>query len=393
MAKFDFNNSRMARFFSSEINRNYLQEYVNKEGILLSNYDWYLTQGTIATDVKPTDNKGMASFSVKSRELKAATLMNLRAPLGEGYQKEKGGEKWYTATIPDFAADGFRETATERWYKMKMLGEEFGDDADIVDEYTDKLQDLVDSLNSTMTFMTARLASTGELDYTNIARGIQAPLHTANIPKENFKKAGALEWNNENCDVLEQMRKFEEQWRKKYVQYAKVPLLWQMTRDDYENVFLKNKQVKELWQNWAKANYVAFLQNFGPNREMFLKSVVDLIGISPIEIVEEQEQNMRFDGTVETVHGWANGTVVLRPAGNAFSFVRKRMTDKIIFEALGNKMVDVTWATTNNGLGLLRNVTTPNGLYKEFKTDLFLASVPAMLDFPYRWIINITQKG
>lgn len=41
-----------------------------------------------------------------------------------------------------------------------------------------------------MTFMTARLASTGELDYTNIARGIQAPLHTANIPKNNFKKAG-----------------------------------------------------------------------------------------------------------------------------------------------------------------------------------------------------------
>ena len=56
-------------------------------------------------------------------------------------------------------------------------------------------------------------------------------------------------------------------------------------------------------------------------------------------------------------------------------------------------MVDAVWATTNNGLGLLRNMTTPNGMYKEFKTDLFLASVPAMLDFPYRWIINIKEKG
>ena len=207
MGKFNFNDSRMAKFFSSKINRDYLQTYINKEGILRSNYDWYLTQGTIATDVTPTDNKGLATFSVKSRELKAATLMNLRAPLSEGYQKEKGNMNWYTATIPDFAADGFRETATERWYRMKMLGEEFGDDADLVDEYTDKLQDLVDSLNSTMTFMTARLGSTGELDYTNIARGIQAPLHTANIPKNNFKKAGKLEWANENCDILEQMRK------------------------------------------------------------------------------------------------------------------------------------------------------------------------------------------
>ena len=88
MPKFDFNNTRMAKFFSSEINRNYLQEFINREGILRANYDWYLTQGTIATDVTPTDNKGLATFSVKARELKAATLMNLRAPLGEGYQKE-----------------------------------------------------------------------------------------------------------------------------------------------------------------------------------------------------------------------------------------------------------------------------------------------------------------
>ena len=393
MGKFNYNDSRMAKFFSSEINRNYLQEFINKEGIILSNYDWYLSQGTIATDVTPVDNKGLATFSVKARELKAATLMNLRAPLGEGYQKEKGAMQWYAATIPDFAADGFRETATERWYRMKMLGEEFGNDADLVDEYTDKVQDLVDSLNSTMTFMTARLASTGELDYTGIGRGIQAPLHKANIPKSNFKKAGAKAWNDADCDLLHQMQDAEDKWRKKFVQFANVPLVWQMTKNDYNNILLKNKQVKELWDSWAHYNFVAHLQNYDVARSEFLKSLSDLNGISPIEIVDEQEQNIRWDGTVETVKGWADGIAVLRPAGNAFSFQRKKITDKAIFEALGNKMVDVTWATTNNGLGLLRNMVTPNGMYKEFKTDLFLASVPAMLDFPYRWIFDIKTAG
>ena len=73
--------------------------------------------------------------------------------------------------------------------------------------------------------------------------------------------------------------------------------------------------------------------------------------------------------------------------------MRKEILDKRIFDTLGNKLIDVAWAQTNNKLGLLRNMITANGLYQEFKIDLFLASVPAMLDSPYRWIIDITKKG
>lgn len=382
----------MVKFFSSEMNRNYLQEYINREGIIRSNYTWYLTQGSIDPDITPTDNKGVASFTVKQRELQAATLMNLRAPLGDGYQKDKGSLRVFSGTIPDFVGDGFRETATERWYRNRQL-EEFGNDADLVDEWTDKVQDLVDSLDSTMTFMTARFASTGKLDFTGIGRGIQAPLLDAGIPKKNFKKAGTKAWANADCDILAQMQKFESDWRKDNIQFAKVPLLWQMTKSDYDNVFLKNKQVAELWKSWANANYVAFVQNYGVTSEMFLKSVADLYGLSPIEIVDEREQNIRFDGSIEQIQGWADGTVVLRPAGRAFTFLRKEISDKKIFEELGNKLVDVTFAYTNRSLGLLRNMVIANGLYKEFKTDLFMASIPAMLDFPYRWIIDITQAG
>lgn len=393
MAKIDIGNAQLAKFFSGRGNNEYLQKFLNKEGVLRCNYGWYKTQGDIDPNLIPTTSNGDATFKVRSRDLTPATLMSLRAPLAEGHQKDKTGFKWYTASIPDFAADGFRETAMERYHKQNLLQDEFGNDADVVDAYLDKVQDLTDSLDSTMTFLTARAASTAQIDYDKISRGIQEPLYDANVPKENFKKAGTLAWNDANCDILEQMRKMEEDWRKEHIQYKNFPLVWQMTKDDFYNVFLKNKQVAELWQSWAKANYVAYLQNYGPNREMFLKSVADLKGLSLIEIVEEQEQNMRFDGSVEVIHGWANGTVVLRPAGKCFKFMRKEIQDKRIFEALGNKLVEVAWATTNDGLGLLRNMTTANGMFKEFKTDLFLASVPAMLDFPYRWIIDITKKG
>ena len=108
----------------------------------------------------------------------------------------------------------------------------------------------------------------------------------------------------ETATCSEQMRKFEEDWRKENIEYRSVPLVWQMTKNDYNNVFLKNKQIAELYKSWANANFVAVLQNYGPNNAMFLKSVVDLNGLSSIEIVDEVEHNKRFDGTVTEIRGW-----------------------------------------------------------------------------------------
>ena len=393
MAKIDIGVEKLAKFFTGKGNNTYLQKFINRDGVLRCNNGWYLTQGDIDQSLTPTSNNGDATFKVRTRKLNPATLMNLRAPLGEGYQNDNEGFEWYTASIPDFAADGFRETATERYHKMKLLQDEFGNDADLVDAYLDKVQVLYDSLDMTMNYMSAQLSSKGTIDYDKIGRGIQEPLYDAKVPAKNFKKAGKLAWNDPNCDLLEQMRKFEEDWRNENIEYRNVPLVWQMTKNDYNNVFLKNKQVAELYKSWAKANHMAFLQNYGPTREMFLKSVVDLNGLSSIEIVDEVEHNKRFDGTVSEIRGWADGTVVLRPAGKPLRFMRKEILDKRIFDTLGNKLIDVAWAQTNNKLGLLRNMVTANGMFQEFKTDLFLASVPAMLDSPYRWIIDITQKG
>lgn len=392
MAKIDFGTELLAKFFSGRGNSKFLQEYINRDGVLRCNNGWYLTQGDIDPNLTPTSANGDATFKVRTRTLRPATLMNLRAPLGEGYQKDNDGFDWYTASIPDFAADGFRETAVERFHKMEHLRETFGDDAEAVNIYLDNVQNLYDSLDMTMNNLSAQVGSTGFIDYSKLGRGIREELYDAKVPKDNFKKGGLLAWSDTKCDLLEQMRKFEENWRKEHIEYKSIPLVWQMTQDDYNNVFLKNKQVAELYQSWAKANFLAVLQNYGPNQAMFLKSVTDLNGLSSIEIVDEEEYNMKFGGSVEALRGWANGTVVLRPAGKCMRFMRKEILDKRIFDTLGNKLIDVAWATTNNGLGLLRNMTTMNGMYKEFKTDLFLASVPALLDSPYRWIIDITKK-
>lgn len=174
MAKFDFNNSRKARFFSDPENTRYLQKFIDEKDIFHVNYGWYLTQGRIAPDLTPTNYKGVATFTVEASALRASTLANLRAPLAGSFQKDKGELKVYSATIPDFITDGFKETAEERNYREKQF-EEFGNDRDLVIQWRDDVQDLMNSLDMTMNYMTAKLATTGELDYTGIGRGIQAP--------------------------------------------------------------------------------------------------------------------------------------------------------------------------------------------------------------------------
>lgn len=391
MPKFDFNNSRKARFFSDPENTRYLQKFIDKKDIFHVNYGWYLTQGRIAPDLTPTNHKGVATFSVEASALRAATLANLRAPLAGSFQKDKGALSVYSATIPDFITDGFKETAEERDYREKQF-EEFGNDRDLVMQWRNDTQDQMDSLDMTMNYMVAKLASTGELDYTGIARGIQIPLHKVPVPKENFRKCGKLEWAHADCNILEQMRKIESEWRKEFGQ-NKLALVWQMTYDTFYNTFLANKQIKELYVNWCKAHYVAYVDDYGVNTEMFLKAFADIQGISPIEIVDEEERNLKFDGSIVTVKGWADNIVVLRPAGYAFEYERKQVADKPMFEKYGNKIIEKVFAQTNNGLGLLCNSTIANGDYLEWHTDLMFAAVPAMLDFPYRWIIDITKKG
>ena len=117
----------------------------------------------------------------KSRKLKAAHLMDLRAPLGDSNLGDTSNMKFYTASIPDFIADGMKETATERDYKVQLY-ETFGNDADIVAAYTENLQERFNQVDATMSWMTAKLMTTAKLDYTNIGRGIQLPLHKACAP-------------------------------------------------------------------------------------------------------------------------------------------------------------------------------------------------------------------
>ena len=389
MAKFDFTNSRYAKFFSDKENTRFLQTFLDKKDVFFTNYGWYLTQGKIAANLTPTDHNGLATFSVKCKKLEAAKLMSMRAPLGDAAVGDKKGLEWYSATIPDFIAEGFSQKATELDYSLKQF-EEFGNDADIIQMWADNVQDKIDSLDTTMNFLTAKLMSTGEIDYTGIGMGIQAPIHKALIPTENFQKAGEKAWTDSSCNILAQMQKKEWQYREDRGGYSGA-LVWQMTRKTFYETFLTNSSIKDLYVHWCKAHYVAYVEGMNVTLDQFSKAFSEIQGVSPIEIVTERERNVTLTSDT-TAQAWADNIVVLRPAGKVVEFERKEILDRRMTERWGNPAIKAVYGVTNNGLGLLENTTNGDGRFVEWHTRLMLAAVPALTDFMDHVIIDISTK-
>ena len=386
MAKFDFNNSRYAKFFSDKTNQNFLQSFINMEGLLYTNYGWYKTQGIKSATATPTAPNGTATFSVKGRDMKAAPLMDLRAPLGDSNQMDKVGAYWYTASIADFIAPGFVETAMEREAKEKQF-ELFGNDADLVAAWVNTLQSQIDSADATMNYMTAQLMSTGKIDYRNIGRGIQIPLHKADIPEENFTTAGTKVWTDPDCKILSQMAAKEKMYREKWGYQG--AMVWQVTRKMFYEVLLPNSEAKELVDNYKKnpLAYIASTETAPTTQDLFVRAFRDYPGVSPIEIVEERERNLTNTGDT-FVQGWDDKIAVLRPAGYACEFMYTNNLDRQMFEKYGSSVISKVWALANDGLCTVVNTTTNNGLYKEWHTDVMMSACPALVTFRNHVIVD-----
>lgn len=395
MAKFDFSNSRYAKFFGSKDNANHLRNFLNTEDIIHCNYGWYLTQGHKAAKPCATNLDGTSLFEVTSRKLKAASLMDMRAPFADTLQGDKYGVEKYTGSIPDFSGEGFVEQSFERKYKEDLY-EEFGDDSEIVAAYADRLQEKIDQADSTLSFLTAQVMTKGFNDYRGIGRGIQTTFNKVPIPVENMMKAGVTAengkiWTDPDCNILKQMKEIETYWRYKWGAEGSA-FKWQMTRNFFYDTFLKNKFVQDFVKQHRTLNYIATPEGYPTTLAMWNEAAKDLAaeGISPIELVEEKVHNKTNNGE-NTVNGWADNIVVFRPAGDAVEFQWAELVETAMFKKYGNQAITKVFAKANNGLTTIINTTLPNGNYKEWHTDILMKAVPALVEFPYHVIVDISK--
>lgn len=380
-----FELSTYNKIWDSREGRQIVTTILNTPELINANHTFWMEKFRVDPQITPTNQEGEAIFISRMRQLESGTLMDMRAPLGDSKPEDKKGLAYYSGAIPEFISKGFVEKATEREYKERLF-EQFGDAALVAAYATDVLQSRIDSANQTLSNMGAQLLSTGKIVY-KYGEGIKSNVLKAEIPAENFLKAGAKVWTDTTAKLLDQIVKIVKDVK----DATGVEFAWQLevTKDQFNSCFLTNAQVIE----WIR--YVNIINNqplpdkMVITRDMAMPALAKFPDLPPIVIVEEKQKDA--DSTM--VHGWKNGVAVLRPAGYAGYIRRTTIKDTEMFQKYGNSVNSYSFAPALNGIGVIRNSVIVNGNFKEWHTDLVMAGVPSLDEFLYHYIIDTTTAN
>ena len=375
-----FANSTYNKIWSSNEGRQIVTQILQNPDLIRANHTFWAQKFKVDPQITPTNQEGEAVFISKMRELQSGVMMDMRAPLGDSIPEDKRGSAYYSGTIPEFISKGTVEKATERDYKEKLF-EQFGDAALIAAYATDVLQSKIDGANQTLSYMSAQLLSTGKIIY-NQGVGIQGNVLKAEIPSENFKKAGAKVWSDNSARILDQMVKIENDIKDE--KGLELSFQWEVTRQMFNEYFLKNEQVIEWVRYMNVVNNTPLPERLVLDEDMVMPALAKFAGLSPIVIIEEKQKDVENG----VVHGWKDGVAVLRPLGYAGLVRRTTVKDVELFTKYGNSVNSYSFASALNGLATVRNSVIVNGNFKEWHTDLVMAAVPSLDEFLYHYIID-----
>lgn len=384
MAKFE--SSQYNKLWDSIEGREVMYKILNDPELIHSNHTFWASKFRVDPQVTPTNPLGRATFTSYMRKNESGVMMDMRAPLGDSTPAEKGNLSYYTGHIPDFIAKGFVETAPERMYKEKLF-DQFGDAHLLAAFATDELQRMVDAANQTLSNMAAQLISKGCITY-GYGEGIQGNILKAEIPTENFLKAGVHLWSDHaKCKLLDQLRKMYEDIRN-HLGFD-IELQLEITRNQWNSNFLTNDQVKEWVRYYNSLNNVLLPTNMVVTTDMAKEAIERFEGIPKIVIIEESQKDI----TSGIVHGWDDNTAVLRPVGYAGYIRHTTILDEEVYGKYGNNLVTRNFSKTLFGMATVMNSVVANGNLKEWHTDLMLSAIPSLDEFLWHFIVDTTKTS
>lgn len=382
----NFKDCTYSKLWDSKEGQSILVQVLNDPELIRANFNFWRTKFAIDPNETPTDADGVAVFKSELRDIRNSTMLDWRAPLGDSYQMEKGGQHRYTGVIPDFIARGTVEKATERAYREEKFKANYGNDTSLILDYAEEVQLKVDAADQTLSHLSAMLLSTGATKY-EAGLGVKGLIYKADVPEGNFLKAGAKAWSDPACQLLTQMKDLEQEIREG-LNMTTAAFQWEIPYDIFHNVVLKNAQVIEWIKTYREVMEKPYLASLGVTESMFREAIASFEGLSPIVVISEKQRDRDV-----MVNGWKQGVVVFRPAGMAGLIRHTTPQDEKLYKEFGASNITRVFSKGANGLYTVMNTTLDNGNLKEWHIDLMMSAVPSLDEFLYHFIIDTTTAN
>ncbi len=362
-------------------------------------------------DIDRNDLKKNPAWTVKQGIKRTVPMADAMAPLTETMQLEAEGMEEKTGSIYQYGK-GLFETSMSKLELQARL-RELGADENLVVGFVRGVADLVKTHNLRVSHMAAMTLSRGgqygnTINVTNVAGGTTTTQgfsgvvanQNAYIPLANYKKAGTKVWTAADCDIPEQMRKIEADFKEANYIPDGTPFEWDIPWNIVVNVLLKNaafiKEVNRYIALYAPDKVIVVTNGSSTTNvdtityeQLVLYSRSPISKISPIRIVREQ-QVVQGITTYTTVKGWAPGVAVLRPLGYAGVLVHAKVADvELMKSGEVNKGIDFSLAKVQGFLNVINKVT-PNGMLKSYHTDVIGRYATVLDESPYHVVVDTT---
>lgn len=366
-------------------------------------------------DIDLADTKKNPAWTVQQREVRVVPMADPMAPLSETRQLETEGFHEETGAIFGYGK-GLFETSMSKIGLQNRLAQMSPEDRSLVTALQRGVKDLIKSHNLRLSNMAAMTLSYGGAYNTTTVQDItsdgSASTKTSQgasgvvvsqrpyIPLENFKKAGAKVWTDPSCDIPEQMKKIEIDFKEKKGLDESTPFEWDIPYDMVVNVLLKNAAfIKEVnrYIRLEAPDKVVVINNSNSSinadtitwKQLVAYSTSDISKIAPIRVVHEQ-QTVHGITSYYTVRGWKKGTAVLRPLGMAGVVVHAIPEwAKLMQSGEINDNIQWSMAKWNNLLYIINKIT-PNGITKSYHTDALGRYATVLNESQYHVCVDTT---
>lgn len=362
-------------------------------------------------DIDMSDLKKNPAWTVRQKVNRTVPMAEAMAPLSETMQLDAEGMEEKTGSIYQYGK-GLFETSMSK-LELEARLRELGPDQNLVTGFIRGVADLVKTHNLTASNMAAQTLSRGgqygnTIALTNVAGGTATTQGFSGvitsqgsyIPASNFKTAGQYVWNNASCDIPEQMRKIEQDFKEANYIPDGTPFEWDLPWDMVVNVLLKNaafiKEVNRYIALYAPDKVIVVTSGNSTTNvdtitweQLVQYSRSPISKISPIRIVREQ-QTVQGITTYTTVKGWKAGVAVLRPLGFAGVLVHAKVPEaELMRSGEVNNGIQFSLAKIQNFLYVINKVT-PNGMLKSYHTDVLGRYATVLDESQYHVVVDTT---